>query len=109
MSTYERRCHHDIDSALSHPPDLPEEQMQSLVDEIKDYQITHGSLIKLVRHEEPHTVPAIPIGVSRTASTQFFLFICCPSLGRLVTFPCSLTIVKHAVCYSKCLVLKFCV
>lgn len=32
--------------------------------EVKDYQVTHGSLLKLVQHEEPNSVPAIPIGVS---------------------------------------------
>lgn len=40
------------------------EQLNSLITEIKDWQITHGSLLKLVGYEEPHTVPARPIGVS---------------------------------------------
>ena len=57
-------CRHSAQDVTHHPPDLSEEELKSLVAEIKDYQITHGSLIKAVRHEQPHTVPAIPIGVS---------------------------------------------
>lgn len=41
-----------------------EGHLESLLTEIKDWQITHGSLLKLVGYEEPHTVPARPIGVS---------------------------------------------
>ncbi|KAL9053446.1 MAG: hypothetical protein Q9162_004749 [Coniocarpon cinnabarinum] len=57
-------CNHSPETLTHHPPDLSDEQMRRLVDDVKDYQITHGSLIKLVREEEPHTVPAVPIGVS---------------------------------------------
>ena len=47
-----------------YPPTVPDEQYQELVNEIKDWQINHGSLIKLVRMEEEHTVPAKPIGAT---------------------------------------------
>ncbi|GAB7353669.1 hypothetical protein MBLNU459_g4075t1 [Dothideomycetes sp. NU459] len=40
------------------------EQLADLLTEIKDWQITHGSLLKLVGYEEPHTVPARTVGVS---------------------------------------------
>ncbi|KZP20071.1 glutathione synthase [Athelia psychrophila] len=47
---------------MATPP--TEDQYTILIDEIKDWQLTHGSLIKLVRTEEEHTVLARPIGVS---------------------------------------------
>lgn len=56
------------------PPAMPEgrvktiaaseEEVESLVSEIKDWQITHGSLLKLVRSETSSTVHARPVGVS---------------------------------------------
>lgn len=41
-----------------------EQDIKRLVSEIKDYQLTHGSLLKLVWLEESSTVPAQPVGVS---------------------------------------------
>ena len=40
------------------------EQRQSLIDNVKDWQITHGSLLKLVRTDEEHTILSQPIGIS---------------------------------------------
>lgn len=48
--------------------DLSEDEVELLVSEVKDYQITHGSLLKLVKFEEPSTVPARPVGVSLTTT-----------------------------------------
>lgn len=50
------------------PAHVLETQIESLIQNIRDYQITHGSLIKLVRVEEEHTVPAKPVGVSLVPS-----------------------------------------
>lgn len=47
-----------------YPPTVPDEQYQELVNDIMDWQINHGSLLKLVRMEEEHTVPAKPIGTA---------------------------------------------
>lgn len=44
--------------------DLSDSQVEQLTTEIRDYQITHGSLLKLVRFEEETTVPARPVSVS---------------------------------------------
>lgn len=44
--------------------DFSESQIDQLATEIRDYQITHGSLLKLVRFEEPTTVPCRPVSVS---------------------------------------------
>lgn len=38
--------------------------IEKLVSEVKDYQITHGSLLKLVKFETASTVHARPVGVS---------------------------------------------
>jgi len=46
------------------PPELPEEQLIDLHSHIKDWQITHGSLVKLVRSDQGHSVRSRPIGVS---------------------------------------------
>lgn len=35
-----------------------EDLLEYLVSEVKDYQLTHGSLLKLAAYEEDHTVPA---------------------------------------------------
>lgn len=43
---------------------LAEDQMGQLVSDIKDYQLTHGNLLKLVRFEEATKVPSIGAGVS---------------------------------------------
>ncbi|KAK5115377.1 hypothetical protein LTR85_009837 [Meristemomyces frigidus] len=41
-----------------------EPQMDQLVSDIKDYQLTHGNLLKLVRLEEATRIPSIGVGVS---------------------------------------------
>ena len=41
-----------------------EEQLYHLTNEIKDYQIVHGSLLKTVEYETESSVPARPVGVS---------------------------------------------
>lgn len=43
---------------------LTEKQLLQLVTDIKDYQITHGNLLKLIRFEEPTRVPAAGTAVS---------------------------------------------
>ncbi|EME89628.1 uncharacterized protein MYCFIDRAFT_32276 [Pseudocercospora fijiensis CIRAD86] len=43
---------------------MTEEDLERIIPEIKDYLITHGSLLKLVRYEELSTVQARPVGVS---------------------------------------------
>ncbi|KAF1350057.1 hypothetical protein BDV97DRAFT_296686 [Delphinella strobiligena] len=45
-------------------PSFSKEQIAALITEVKDYQISHGSLLKLVGYEAPHTVPARPIGAA---------------------------------------------
>lgn len=64
MASEKSSCHHGPESVARHPSHLTDEQLQLFITELKDYQITHGSLVKLVQHEEPNTVPAVPIGVS---------------------------------------------
>ena len=49
---------------MNYPPELSEEQASTLISDIKDYQITHGSLLKLVQSEQDNTVLAHPVGVS---------------------------------------------
>ena len=49
---------------MKYPPELSEEQASSLISDIKDYQLTHGSLLKLVQNEPDNTVLAHPIGIS---------------------------------------------
>ena len=41
-----------------------EEQLYHLVTEIKDYQLTNGSLLKLIEYENESSVPARPVSVS---------------------------------------------
>ena len=45
-------------------PDLPGEELRELVDEVKDFQLNSGSLLKLVFTEDEHSVLSRPIGVS---------------------------------------------
>jgi len=62
------------DHGRESPPEWPcvgyngrsytEDQLRHLVDEIKDYQLTHGSLVKVVEYETESSVPARPIGTS---------------------------------------------
>jgi glutathione synthetase len=49
---------------MKYPPELSEEQASTLISDIKDYQLTHGSLLKLVQNEQDNTVLAHPIGIS---------------------------------------------
>jgi len=53
-----------------HLPDFSEEQLANLISAVKDYQITHGSLLKLVKTDEEHTVLSRPVGAS-LYPTQF--------------------------------------
>jgi glutathione synthase len=45
-------------------PPLTEKQLEDLLMNVKDYQLTHGSLLKLVKTDEEHTVLSRPVGVS---------------------------------------------
>ena len=49
---------------MKYPPEFTEEQAESLIADIKDWQLTHGSLLKLVQTDEENTVLAHPVGVS---------------------------------------------
>ena len=49
---------------MNYPPQLSEEQLDTVVSDIRDWQLTHGSLLKLVQTEEEHTVLAQPVGIS---------------------------------------------
>lgn len=45
-------------------PQFSDSHFDALVASVKDYQLTHGSILKIVRQEEFHTVQARLIGVS---------------------------------------------
>ena len=45
-----------------YPPTLSPQQLSNLIFSIKDYQITHGMLLKY--GPDAHSINAIPIGVS---------------------------------------------
>ncbi|KAF2755510.1 glutathione synthase [Pseudovirgaria hyperparasitica] len=50
-----------------HPLAIPDNRLQILINQIKDYQITHGSLIKLlpgVNNNEESPVQSVPVGVA---------------------------------------------
>ncbi|KAK3082256.1 hypothetical protein LTS18_007812 [Coniosporium uncinatum] len=49
---------------LLYPPQLTEARLETLVTEINDFQLTHGSLAKLTHVGQGHTVLAQPVGVS---------------------------------------------
>ena len=49
---------------IEYPPDLSDEELSDLVCKVKDWQLCHGSLLKLVGSEDEHTVLARPIGVT---------------------------------------------
>jgi glutathione synthase len=49
---------------MKYPPRLSDGQLEVLVSGIKDWQITHGSLLKLVETEDDHTVLSRPVGVT---------------------------------------------
>lgn len=46
------------------PPTQSEEHILSLISQIKDWQINHGSLLKLIRAETEHSSLCRPVGVS---------------------------------------------
>jgi glutathione synthase len=52
----------ETDDSLEFPPPLSDEQLEVLVEDIKDWQLTHGSLLKLVNTDEDSTVLAHPVG-----------------------------------------------
>jgi len=49
---------------MMYPPELSGEQASTLISDITDYQLTHGSLLKLVQSEQENTGLAHPIGIS---------------------------------------------
>jgi glutathione synthetase len=49
---------------MKYPPRLSDEQLEVLVSNVKDWQITHGSLLKLVKTDDDHTVLSRPVGVT---------------------------------------------
>ena len=49
---------------MAYPPRLSDEQYATLVSSIKDWQITHGSLLKLVHTDEENTVQCHPVGTT---------------------------------------------
>ncbi|EED23370.1 glutathione synthetase, putative [Talaromyces stipitatus ATCC 10500] len=58
---------HQVDHTIleTYPPDsLPPDQIHSLLTQIKDYQSTHGSLLKVIDSEIPHSVHLQPVSVS---------------------------------------------
>jgi glutathione synthetase len=49
----------------NYPPDnLSPDQINSILTQIKDYQTTHGSLLKVIGSETPHSVRLQPVSVS---------------------------------------------
>lgn len=46
-----------------------EDQLLHVVSEIKDFQLTHGSLLKTVQHETESSVPARPVGTTILSTT----------------------------------------
>jgi glutathione synthase len=49
---------------MIYPPLLSDEQYEVLISDIKDWQITHGSLLKLVHTDEENTVQCQPVGTT---------------------------------------------
>jgi hypothetical protein len=49
---------------MKYPPRLSDGQLEVLVSDVKDYQITHGSLLKLVKTDDDHTVLSRLVGVT---------------------------------------------
>lgn len=49
---------------MTYPPRLSDEQYAALVADIKDWQITHGSLLKLVHTDEDNTVQCHPVSTT---------------------------------------------
>ncbi|KAJ5771062.1 uncharacterized protein N7511_003113 [Penicillium nucicola] len=50
-----------IDARYFEPSD---DQIRNLLDQIKDWQINHGFLLKIIESEEEHSVLSYPVGVS---------------------------------------------
>jgi hypothetical protein len=64
-SLVQRLSKHNVTAAtMRYPPELSEEQAESLISDIKDWQLIHGSVLKLVKTEEEHIVFSHPIGVA---------------------------------------------
>lgn len=51
-------------SARTYPPTLSKPSLQILIAAVKDYQLTHGSTLKLVITEQEHTVHSYPVGTT---------------------------------------------
>lgn len=51
-------------SAKTWPPQLTDTQLEVLISNVRDWQITHGSLLKLVAIEDDITVLSHPVGVT---------------------------------------------
>lgn len=49
---------------MAYPPHLPPFQLENLMSSIKDYQITHGSQLKLIATNNHHTVQSHPVGTT---------------------------------------------
>lgn len=49
---------------MNYPPPLSEKQVEELIGNVKDYQLTHGSLLKIIDFDEPQEDLAQPVGVS---------------------------------------------
>jgi hypothetical protein len=49
-------------SPMSYPPTLSQQQLSNLIFNIKDYQLTHGMLLKY--GADANSLNAIPVGVS---------------------------------------------
>ena len=49
---------------MKYPPRLTDEQLEKLIFDVQDWQLTHGSLLKNVNSSEENTVVAHSIGVS---------------------------------------------
>ncbi|TVY46725.1 Glutathione synthetase large chain [Lachnellula occidentalis] len=47
---------------MEYPPPFPDSQLENLVSDIKDWQITHGSLLKLVNTDQDSTVLTHAVG-----------------------------------------------
>ena len=54
----------DSDELIQNGRSYTDEQLFSLVSEVKDYQLTHGSLLKLVAFETESSITARPVGAS---------------------------------------------
>ena len=49
---------------MTYPPPLSDDQLEVLVSDIKDWQITHGSLLKIISSEEDNTVLTHPVAAT---------------------------------------------